>query len=70
MALIRDNQGREREAINAAQTLDVPDPIHGYSRRLFAGQPVPADLEEAYKMKMKKGKTKASAPGRKVAADG
>ncbi len=26
----------------------VPDPLHGHSRIIFAGQPVPADLEAAY----------------------
>lgn len=63
MVEIVDSLGRAHEAIIAEQDLEVHDPIFGFNRLIFAGQPVPGDLEDAYNEAIKATKvTKKTAP--------
>lgn len=44
-----DAKGREHKSLIAEKSLTVRDDMLGFDRQIIAGQPVPPDLESAYR---------------------
>lgn len=58
MAKIVDQMGRERAALIAAESLTVLDPASNTWRKIIAGKPIPAGLEDVYAETIGAGKRK------------
>lgn len=62
-----DAEGKEHELVIAEKSLVVRDPLLGFDRMVVAGQPVPPELEVAYRTRAGASKTAAEKPEKPAA---
>lgn len=62
-----DAQGKEHALVIAEHDAVVTDEQYGFDRQIVAGQPVPPELEEAYKKAPKKQASSSAKSGDKGA---